>query len=498
MSYKPKKAGELRIKNLNVSYLKGLYRDRSFIVKMKDRNTIYLDRTQENGEISYAYLSGDISHISFKEDDSYDIYEILLQAKDGITMSWDNGTTFKGEVKPIQIEDGRIVFLPIEGRKMGMHTGPLSISVRRENGDIVFSQTYRLNDGLLSNESLFVKDDGSVSDEDLWKLDKILEFCYLAKWEYRNGNCFKGVIKYDIKQNADSVTYNVSKTATKGVFIYSNKDRFEGDVSSASVGPFFVDGTTYFSDGSMEKGNWLEKFNLSNDQWQEVYKCSNPSVARALAQKFMQRNSYPEYEYWGGVTYFDPSQERREICYSRNIVYDKSKRRYWCKSKDSEKILLVFAVDNKGYRKWEVVFKDGEATYINEYTWYSNGVIESIKSYTYDTREKYMSCYFFSDGKLRSAYQYSRGNNGKIVLRKSKESHPTYGGYTSKLYDLNGIYERTISWEIGEGFSLFGGSYNKEMAPEHLIFNELKQKEINREELQNVNRPDSDRHWFKP
>ena len=85
-----------------------------------------------------------------------------------------------------------------------------------------------------------------------------------------------------------------------------------------------------------------------------------------------------------------------------------------------------------------------------------------------------MSCNFFSDGKLRSAYQYSRGNTGENILRKSKESHPTYGGYTCKLYDLNGNYERSIDWKIGVGEGLFGGTYVQEMAPSHLISSNLK------------------------
>ena len=134
---------------------------------------------------------------------------------------------------------------------------------------------------------------------------------------------------------------------------------------------------------------------------------------------------------------------------------------------------MEFAVDDKGYRKWEKVFEKGTPTYINEFTWYSNGVVKSIKSYTYDTKQIYLACNFFSDGKLRSAYQYSIGNNGKNILRKSKESHPTLGGYTCKLYDLDGNYERSIDWDIGFGWSLFGGFHQQKMAPDPLEFDKL-------------------------
>ena len=39
---------------------------------------------------------------------------------------------------------------------------------------------------------------------------------------------------------------------------------------------------------------------------------------------------------------------------------------------------------------------------------------------------------------FKNAYMYGRGNSGKTILRRSKESHPTFGGFSTKLYDLDG------------------------------------------------------------
>ena len=127
---------------------------------------------------------------------------------------------------------------------------------------------------------------------------------------------------------------------------------------------------------------------------------------------------------------------------------------YICRSReDAEDVYLEVKVDGSGKHIQEIVYKSGVPTYINVFTWYSNGVIESIKSYSYDTKLIYLSCNFFSDGSIRSAYKYGPGNNGDNILRKSKESHPRYGGYTSRLYDLNGDFERSVTWEIGEEMS---------------------------------------------
>ena len=119
------------------------------------------------------------------------------------------------------------------------------------------------------------------------------------------------------------------------------------------------------------------------------------------------------------------------------------------------KTLLSFSVDQFGRRIQEVIYDDNLPIYFNVLSWYSNGKMESVKTYrvlSYDQGEIQgqleLSCNFFSDGLLRSAYQYCKGNNGKYVLRRSVESHPTWGGYTGKLYDLDGNYERTIDWKV--------------------------------------------------
>lgn len=474
INYKPKKAGDLRIKRDTLKYLEGTYQERPVIVRMNVINFVYVGA--KNGWDGYSFLSAVIPNITLNEDDSFDSYKLLLQAEGDVTIRWENGTVFRGKVKPTPKENGLIVFYPLDGEKTGMNMGPQKITVSHENGDVVYTQYYGEDNKLVSKESFFVKDNGDISESDYWNLEKILEHCYHAKRTYTNGNYFEGVIKSVISQNTDSITSTISTTATNGVFKYPNGDRFEGDVSSKSVGSFFIDGTTFFADGGKIKGNWLKDFKLKNNQWKKVYECENPSSARALAHRFMYSNNYPEYEYAEGLEYFDPSSEKSKSTYGC-IIHDKAKNRYICKYRDSKVTTLVFAIDNKGYRKWEIVYNDGKPTYINEYAWYSNGVVESIKSYLYNTKNIYLSCYFFSDGKLRSAYLFGRGNTGQNIMRKSKESHPTFGDYTCKLYDLNGNYERSIDWKIGIGESLFGGEYVQKMAPAHLIFSELKPAE---------------------
>lgn len=481
MNYKPKKAGDLHIKCQSASYLEGFYLQCPVIVKMIGKTpSVYVDG--KTGGRNYSFLSAVIPDVTLNDDDSFDVTQMLLHAK-SITMCMENGTVFKGSVKPSLRDDNTIIFHALEGQRTGMTSGPKKITVSRKNGNIIYSREEDNDNPLLSKETIYVKDNGELTEADYWNVVKIYKLCYRAQWSYRNGNYFEGVIKTVITPNENTNTSNISSTATIGVFKYPNGDRFEGDVSTKTVGPFFVDGTTFFADGSKIKGNWLEKYKLTSSQWKKVNECQNPSDALALAQKLMKNNYYQAYTYpcewpdYNKIEYFDPIEEQLFDTHDKYITYDKTNKRYFCKYDKSSKYDLVFAVNEKGWRKWEVVYKNGTPTYLNEYTWYSNGIVESIKSYHYTTKKIYLACYFFSDGKLRSAYQYERGNSRENILRKSKESHPTLGGYSCKLYDLNGNYERSIEWKIGTGESLWG-QYVQKMAPSHLFFGNLKPIEI--------------------
>ena len=469
MKYKHKKAGALRLKCSNASYLEGFYLKCPVIVRLNEYSTIYVDG--QTGGRGYSFLSAVIPDITFNDDDSFDLYQILLQAKDDVTMCWENGTMFEGIVKPTIREDSAIVFQTLDGKKTGMTSGPKEITVSHENGNIVYTQKDNDDNQLLSKETLYVKDDGTISEKELWNLGKIYEHCYHAQWTYRNGDYFEGTI------NSVITPENISSKATNGVFKYSNGDVFKGNLTTKNVGPFFTDGTTSFIDGTTEKGNWLGKYKLSNNQLGKVYKCQNPTSARTLAKKLVRSNYYQDYKYAGSLEYFNPNYENKVSIstWDTYLTYDKTNHRYSCSGKTDKKIEVVFTIDNKGFRQEEIVYgSNNKPEFINKFTWYSNGEIESIKSYSYGTKHIYLACNFFSDGKLRSAYQYCRGNSGENILRKSKESHPTLRGYTCKLYDLNGNYERSIDWDIGIGVGLFGETYNKDMAPSRFEFDELK------------------------
>ncbi len=439
MNFKLKKTGALKIKCSNALYLDGTYLERRVIVKLFSiRNaSVFVDKKNDE---SFTFMANvPKTKITLNDDDSFG---------------------------PIMGEKDSISYTYLDGELTDMKSGPKKISVKHENGDVVYTWEDDIDNPLLSKEVLYVKDDGTFPEDSLWDMDKIKEHCYHAKWIFKNGNYFEGTIKSTIKDNGESSV--ISSVPISGIFKYSNGDRFEGDLVR-SVGPFYVDGTTYFFDGSISKGNWMEKYRLTNKQWEKVNSCNNPSEARNLIEKLVYNQKYQDYDYPDDIIYFTPETYGYKGHFyfrtsSSKITYDKTNKYF------TSGTTLRFAVDDNGYRKWEIVYNNNIPQYLNEYTWYENGIIESIKSYHYDTKEIYIICHFFTDGKLRSAYQYGRGNKGKNVLRRSKESHPTLGLYSCKQYDLDGKYERSISWGIGEEpYGLFVYRFS----PNRLIFNKM-------------------------
>lgn len=331
MNYKAKKAGALRMKCVKASYLEGFYLKCPVVVKLNGIRTIYVDG--KTGGRNYSFFSAVIPSMTLNDDDSFDIYRVLLQAKYNVNICCENGEMFSGSVLPTIVND-TVRFLTLEGQKKGMIFGPKKITVSRENGNIVYVQEDDENNQILLKETLFVRDDNTLSEKDYWNLAKIYEYCNFVKWEYRNGNYFEGKVKSDITIDSIANTTKVSSTPTNGIFIYSNGDRFmgdfmlgqpvggvflysngnsfegdfhsgqpakgvfsysngdkfDGDLSKGNVGPFFTEGETYLKNGTNIKGNWLDSYKLSNEQWEKVYECQNPSSAMEVASNFMIEN----------------------------------------------------------------------------------------------------------------------------------------------------------------------------------------------------------------
>ena len=59
-------------------------------------------------------------------------------------------------------------------------------------------------------------------------------------------------------------------------------------------------------------------------------------------------------------------------------------------------------------------------------------------------------------------------------MRKSKEAHPTFGGFSIKQYDLDGNYEKMTEWSIGDyDFKYYTGRLKHETL-KYITFKQIK------------------------
>lgn len=498
MIYKDKKADKLNISPKNVVFYRGKYDDyTTAILEFGESSYIHL-----SGKSSYAY--GKVSVLETPDKDFYDFDKYLMTLKDDYYHDNLNGEIFKGNVHPVKNEDGKILLYKREGT-ISLFTNGDNFE---GNQQVLIKEPYVIfkATGVYAGDNWNEVEYSTLKTSDFqwdscWINKYYYDHCDQVKINFKDGDVFSGKAKIlsstseDGNQTSITLLYenglyeNHNGGSFKGEFVnglpakgletypngdkfdgtfkdgarsqgtytYQNGDKFEGKFAKGVYGNIFTDGTTYFTDGTKTKGVWFGTYNLTEQQYYKIYEAINPTEARKLAEKYSYANTHITYisgEINNLTYFFNPRSGMRELVGIRTINYDKAKNLYECFDHEGKRVLDLI-VDNKGRHIREILYTQGEPIYINLITWYSNGSVESIKTYHYDTQLLYISSNFFSDGIIRSAYEYGTGNNGKTIVIKSKESHPTMGGYTSKLYDLNGNYERSIEWEFGESGLLF-------------------------------------------
>ena len=501
MVYKDKKASQINIQPKDVLYYRSSINDRPAILETGAFSYIYLGG--EDG-----YLRGKLKNYVEQDKDTYDLAEYMMSLKDNVYIIDKHGETYTGSVLPEKNEKGEVILQKRSGllKTIGDNAGSKEVSTYYPY--VIFEATGAFAGTSADRIVYYVKDTPLFQWDSCWipqyyfdHCDKILiEFDNGDKYEgttkilstesidgkqttftylyldgtytdhngnsftgkFDNGLQFQGIEKYS---NGDRFEGSFAKgLRSKGTYYYKNGDKFEGKFEKGTYGTLYTDGTTFFIDGTKSKGVWFSHYNLTEQQFKKIFTASNPTEAKKLAEKYEYNNEHITYTVDGPINHltymFDPKRGVTELIGIRTIYYDKTKGLYQCVNHDGAKIVDL-VIDNKGRHIRETIYRNDKPQYINVITYYSNGYVESVKSYHYDTSILYTSCNFFSDGIVRSAYEYGIGNNGKVIAIKSKEAHPTIGGYTCKLYDLNGNYERSIEWSFGESGLLF-------TSPEHV------------------------------
>ncbi len=445
--FKKKDAQELEISCVSYDYYYGYYLNCPTLLESRStdgESKIFVDG--ESGNRSYSFFSATLSDTINCHCSVPTLFDALMLASHNATMSHSNGDIFHGKVHTNSIGDSIVGFDWLEGK---FKTHDWNKEVWIKNGIFYFSKETNNNKDFNAKAQVYMMPKGfSPKIHNYWDEDSYILNCDTAFIFFQDGRKFKGRITSKVEFGSDSSYSKITSTLLSGKLWYSNGDVYEGDFLTTN-GPFFTGGKTILADGTVLNGDWISSYKLTSEQRDKVYEADNPSDAWKIISKVFYITYRKDFR--GNGIWIDVfSNGSEEVIPKRcdKVLFEKKTGIYQCFSKDGSYEVDV-EVDQEKRPIQQDVYENGELSYMVCYSWYSNGRIQSIK--TYDGKGFLMkACNFFSDGYLRSAYEYCTGNNGGRILRKSKESHPTFGGYETKLYDLDGNYERSIKWSIGD------------------------------------------------
>lgn len=460
MQYAPKKAGELRCNLTNLEHYVCKFNSRPVLISLGDKlseQTILIVGNKLGD--SFSLIKAKLPANTITAENYTNFSQFIPLIKDVKSVEYCDGSTFEGSVITKVNDEGHISLTKLYGRLDHPGDQISFISVYKSGGNKVMNIAYKTPVNNIKQEILTVPANVDFDETELWNSIYFYTHLSTIQNDYSNGSKYVGSakVKFDAGSN------NPRITLTTGTYYYPNGDYFKGDISGKTFAGFFTDGTTYLKDGRTFKGDFLSKYKLTSQQISNISNLSNPTTAIERAEEYDYSNRYTEYKSiygtWEGVGvwYFDPMRGYNGLKMPVfGIVYCKETDFYSIKNKFNETVLEV-KIDKNGRHVEEIIFDtDNNPKYINFIKSNPDGKAETIRTYHYDTKELYLVLNYFSDGALRSAYEYRFNEDKKPVVVRSKESHPSFtNSYTCKLYDFNGNYERTINWGIGESHSLF-------------------------------------------
>ena len=294
MSYKPKKALAINISPMEIEYYLGYYLDNPTAVRVKDDPWIAIEG--RGGKYSYNDFSAPLEESSIKRIGYDNVYNLLLSVSKNAMMHWNNGfyKDFKGTVSPRERDEGRVYFDFLTGIRTGFESGHKTIRVYEDFGKLCMEMNDDPESPLI-RETIVVSDLNVIGKDSYWDLRTFLENLSEIRWEYRNGDTFVGNATFSVTPSADGSGESLSETITTGKYTYSNGDYFVGDMSKGFVCGFPIAGMTYFINGTKAEGNWLGKYQLTEEQWAKVSSSKCPSDALRMAVRFQDELLYDKY-----------------------------------------------------------------------------------------------------------------------------------------------------------------------------------------------------------
>ena len=283
---KPRKASELSVTNGKVEIWSGYYQrchaELIWISNMFPRLFI----RDGNKAWYYRSFSAEVTQ-AVALDQNYknvDIEDLLLSDTLRVEIEWHDNTKFSGHAFGKRDNNDHVCFTLLDGEKTDK-AGQKNIvswySHWRKSAKCTFTA--------VSPENLKIREKSYYLPDTMKNicLDSLFnEQYYWGKSPeiavtYSNGDKYVGSFKMENGEVVNST----------GMYTYAGGDMFVGDLSGEYFASVPINGKMLFKDGKEEEGNWLDDYELTEEQYAFICKeYRAPSYIRNIALSFYNRN----------------------------------------------------------------------------------------------------------------------------------------------------------------------------------------------------------------
>lgn len=284
MNYNHKKADSLTIQDKKVTFYAGYYFDIPIIISFGLIPQIHLNQTKDRTSIS-----ANLSVYDLQKDGYTDLAKLLRSIRQNVYIKYNNGACFYGDVSS-SIENGTVKILPVIGRAYNRPAGWKEIEIKKEGNNLMVVLSDNPENSLLKKEIFYIPLSSNIPKNPILHISQMYELMNHIRWEYRDGDIFEGEASATV--SSDTISTHISI----GKYTYSNGDYFEGDISGEYFYGMPIDGTTYFKNHTVQRGNWLaNNYNLTKKQYSKLQNLRFPSAVRDSAIVLHNDNIYNGY-----------------------------------------------------------------------------------------------------------------------------------------------------------------------------------------------------------
>lgn len=295
LTTKVKNADSLKITTNDVFSYKGFRNSYPiFLEKLSNNNYSLIvnydndKRRMESNEVTKLEITVDKDLV--KEYGFYSIDDFIFYTSD-VKQTFANGDVFVGKVNYTSRNENNLISYI---RKEGKFTHPTGNNkeeelIKQTDGKYKYVVTYSDSTPNYPFSKLEIDVTQELIDKyGYWATSDYIYNTTKAKYTYKNGNVFIG----SVTNTRDTVSKSVNSQLTNGVLAYATGEKFNGNLSGKWYCGLPISGEMTLKNGNVKKGNWLEEYNLTNEECSKLTEIESPSEKLLQAKKMYNDRQY--------------------------------------------------------------------------------------------------------------------------------------------------------------------------------------------------------------